>query len=702
MNQIAIINEAGLILELFEDQNLVIEQAVAWLSDDELPPEISYPIDCPLNDHNKKFVSYGYRVDAALPKQVIPVTVQLEGVLYKRAQFAFKVQNGKLNGYLKIDSAEVYDKLRKLTLLELFVEPIRLGTGTMDAVNGSVKNLATRMKEIAEMPIGQYPFTFFPIRNELFYEDDLDQAKLPGFSRQTYVNVWQLLPIGGHGFHVDGGFVNGEKGFTASPQFFLWWVLNKIMERAGYRIESSWLASDEIQRLVIVNMTAMSQYKGTLLTDPVGVLQGHRVTPGMHLPDMNVSDFLKAVKGRFGLVFSFDANRKICYMERFVDVLQMGSSIDLTQFQTGNYDTGEADGKGYSVEEFVDENDELYKDAKGNVIRTPPFVIGQGVTSIALKAGTCQMIYETSPLFGSGKWLVPTVRQAGNTVDKTYKASERYLNDQGKRKNDIGLKFLSYRGMTQNSNGSPYPLATADVRDGRQVIAGSQALALVGRFGAWRSYLRQYYYFRTNTQPVNVPLLVPVTVLSRLERHRLVSLSLEDQIMRNYLITKLQSDIPGIDGKAIVRLSALTIPSGIDQPVDVDDPIVWVEWIAGPVQTVNLPQSPGHGAGEYKYFRSYTVKFYQDQNKTIPASVSNLPLNVRKKHTTYYNGGTSQERSTYAESLLTYYVSGQDQVLEAQYITILKLIVLNVSGDVSDGYVSALQLDPGEGYNILT
>ncbi|QIP15706.1 hypothetical protein G8759_25265 [Spirosoma aureum] len=695
---IAITNEAGETLQLFGDQNLITEQAVAWLTDDELPAEISYPIDAPLNDANKRFVGYGYRVDAALPRQTMPVTVQMEGVLYRRCIFAFKVQNGKLNGYLKIDSAEVYDKLRRLTLLEALPDVIRLGTGIIDAVNTVTPILADRMKAIAAMPPGQFPLTFFPIRNEGFWEDTLDNVKLPGFTKQTYVNVWQRLPTGQPGFHQDGGFVPNEKGFTVVPQFYLSWVLERIMALAGYRIESSWLASEEVQRLVIVNQTAMNCKIGPIFSDPAGILQGHRVTAGMHLPDMSVSDFLKAIKGRFGLVFGFNSNTRTCYMERFVDMVRAGAAIDLTEYQSGNYDIDEPDLKGFSVAEFIDSGDDLYKDQKGNLIQPAPYVSGKGGQPISLKVGTCQMIIDPSPLAPTGQtaqWQVPTLRQAGNTLDLNYKVSERSLNDQGKRQNDIGLKLLSYRGMTQDSAGHAYPLATNDVRDGRQIITGSQALTISGWYGAWRQFLRAYYYFRDNTQKVSVPLLLPVAVLAQLQLHRAVALCLEDQIRRIYLVSKLQADSPGLDGKSMVRLEVLSLPSGIDQSADVDDPIVWIEWIAS-------AETRTGSIGDETTVKTYTVKFWADQTKTTPAVVNNLDLTIRRKRWIGYDALTNQFREVYDEGQLHYTANGTTQILETNYIIMQVRPVINDTGSKPNSLRQTLQLDPGDGYNLLT
>lgn len=707
---IAITNESGETLQLFEGTSLVTEQAVAWLTDDELPPEYSYPIDVPLNENNKRFVGYAYRIDAAIPRGVMPVTVELEGVLYRRCQFSFKLQSGKLNGYLKIDSAEVYDKLRKLSLLEALPDVIRLGTGLQDAVNGAVPTLAQRMKQIADLPPGQYPFTFFPIRNEGFFEDDLDATKVAGYSKRSYVNTWEffplLLPAGGptHSFHVDS---SSARGFVVAPQFYLWWVLERIYALAGYRIESSWLASEEIQRLVIVNMTAMKQSIGSVLTDPLGLIQGHKVTAGMHLPDMSVSDFLKAIKGRFGLVFGFNANTRTCYMERFIDVVRAGMAIDLTQFQIATYDTDQADGKGYSVQEAIDSSDKLFQDVKGNSITPASYLTGEGGQSVALKCGTTQMAYEASGLSGAGKWLVPTVLQAGNILDPAYKASDRYLNQQGERPNDIGLKLLTYRGMTQDSKGAPYPLATNDVRDGRQAITGSQALTLSGRYGAWRQYLRAYYFFRDNTQPISVQLLLPVTVLSSLELFRAVGLTLEDQILRMYLVQKMQAQTPGISGKAIVRLDVLTLPPGIDQAPDIDAKIVWVELLVTEVYSegphIPIPKWEGIPIFSQKA-ATLTLKCWADQARTIPATVQSLPVNIRVKQTFHPDPDNQyQPNPVYTEQILTTtVVTGPSQDVEGAFYTqSTRWKYEQLLASLIENYTCVFSLDPGEGYNLL-
>lgn len=704
---LAITNDTGDMLHLDPEQNLVTEQNAPWLTDDELPGEYSYSIDAPLNDNNKRFVRHAYRPDLALPSSSMPVHVAMDGVLYRQCTFSFRINNGKLSGYLKIDASEFYDKIRKMSLLELFSEPFYLGDGLM---HNPPINLAGRLKQIAQMKPGEFPCTFFPIRDDTFLEDGFtitstvptDPTQIGGaagmtdlgFQRKAYVNNWEKLSDGSFGFLVDDQ-LPARYGYLVCPQFYLAWVLQQIITKAGYSIESDWLASTEVQSITIKNLTAMNQAAGSLGE----LVAGHSVVPGMFLPDMTVGEFLKAVKGRFGLLYTYNSNDRICYITQFSSAVAAGAAIDLTEYQTGTYSTDFPDLKGFTVYDFVDDKDDLYKDSLGNTIKPPYQVVGQGETEINLKAGTCQLVRETSPLGTGALWFVPKVRQAGNILDAMYKKSDRYLTSEGKRPNNIGLCFLSYRGMTTDSKGNPYPLGTPGILDGQQVMVGSQALTLGGRFGAWRTYLNAYYQFRNQTQRITQPMLMPVAVLASLQLHRSIFLTLEDQIRRSYLISKLQAEMPGIDGKVRVRLEALTLPSGIDQAVDVDAPIVWIQ-----LEQINTAQQPigNTNVSGYEVYASLTFRAWSNQTKTGAASVSNLVLQLRRiqKGKSVLTDLATQADTSYTESVEYYTMNGTTAIWETKLLVETKLV--NHVRDITLlDYSLAYSLDPGEGYTII-
>lgn len=682
MSKLAIQNEQGLTLQLFSEQKLVTELATSWLSDDELPAEFSYPIDCPLNDNNKLFVQFGYRPDRAVPRSVMNVTVKMEGVLYRRCQFAYQKKGDKLSGYLKIDSAEVYDKIRKLTLLEALPDKIKLGNGLLDGFTNGALSLPARMKQIAGLPVGSFPLTFFPIRNQAFLEEGFSADKLAGYVRRDYVNYWE-----NGGFRADK--TAGAEGYLVVPQLFLWWVLERIMNLAGYRIESDWLAQEEVQRLVIVNMTAMA-VSGLGQGNAQELLEGHVITAGMHLPDMSVSDFLKAIKGRFGLNISYNSNERICTITQFTGALK-APATDLTPYQSGDYETSDPDGRGYTVRDFVDSADELYRNAQGEIITPDAYSLGRGEQDISLKCGTVQLMDDLLPGSTTAIWTVPTVRQPGNVLDKLYNQSERFPDEKGTRRNNIGLKLLSYRGMVAHSAGGVYPLASPDVRDALQQVVGSQSLGLAGKYGAWRQYLRAYFHFRDNTQKITQPLLLPASVLASLKLYRPVQLSLDDHIRRSYLINKVQAEDPGPSGLCTVRLEVLTIPAGWELGDFDDAPPVWLELVLGEKRPQRLPNAIT--SGTYPVFlQSVTIRCWKDAAKTQPALVTNLAVTLRVRAPGV--GATPTK-----EYVTSYAVNGASTLVENNFVPVQNVYTEQpVRIDVIDRY---LQIDPGEGYLLI-
>lgn len=680
---IAITNEAGLSLKLDADQGLTLERSAGWLQDEVLPGAKSYPIEFPIKP-NEAFLQSGYRPDSARPFMEFAVTVKLANVLYRRCLLSYKVTNGKGSGYLKIDGGEVFSKLKKLTLQDVLTDEVVLTSFSLDP-------LQLKLKKIAAMAPGDFPLTFFPIRNEAFFEEGL-KGKITGVVQQPYVNAWGQLPGGGYGFLLDSESV---KGYPISPQFYLTWVLKRIFAWAGYRITGDWIGDAEIKMLVILNQTAISRKSPGLLTPNVT----SSAIAGQHVPKMSVGDFLMDIRKEFGLLFDFDGNLQTVTIRSFKQILRTPAR-DLSKYIAGNYDIDGPSGVGYSLKEGIDSQDELFKDEDGNAIPGATFTIGGSPgsdrTEVTLPVCATQYVYEPAPM--GGYWMVPLLRQAGNALDFYYQLSDRYPDKPKKGetspqlKNDIGLRLVSYRGMVQSSNGSLYPLGTPDVRDGRQVKISQKGTRLGGNNGLWRSDLSVFYYFRDQTRPVTIPLDLPVALAASLKFYEPIGLRLSGQAMRTYLIDKLQAQSPGSSGIMECKLFALTLPDGLDQPLPVDAPIIWLELIIS-----NETFQPGL----YGY-RSLTVKCWADAARSQVAIVSNLAINIRNKwrHEKPSNVAIGPIVLDYNEFVTTYYATGTTAVLESNLLT--NYVIRDSNGESLNEYkYNTLSLDPGDDYLII-
>lgn len=670
-------NDSGLSLLIDAGQALTVEQASGWLADEKLPGAFSYPISAPLNEQNERFLQYAWRPNAARPAMVIAVNVRLEGVLYRRCLFSYRIYQGKIDGYLKIDGGEAWDSLRGKALGDVLPATLHLGDGIFSGTYVSYKD---RLKQIALAPVATLPYTFFPIRNELQFEEEFTKDKLAGFVRTGYLNNWDRFD-----FLVDTG---AEFGHLISPQFYLVWVLEQIFTAAGYRLAGDFPADPEIRRLTILNLTGMAQQQG------FNALAGNIIFPAKHLPDLSVSDFLKVIKARFGLIYSFNATERICTIRRYVDAAAVRQiRQNWKAFQLAGYGIEEPAGKGYTVEEYLDPNDELYKipDTSGNLKEGTPrrFVIGAGAEPVSLQVGTTNVTYITTPYDASRRWMVPFVRQAGNMLDIAYSGSDRYARD-GRIVNPVGFRLLSYRGMVPDSAGTVYPLGTPDVRDGRQDVISQTSIDLAGRYGGWSKGLRLYYHFLNNTRKVTTNLLLPAQALSVLQLHEPVQLELDNQLA-SYLPLQVQAEAPGTGGRLKTNLEALTIPAALDLSDETYPDPVWVEWVQTLTGYENIRID---GISGVQRRSTITVKFWKERAKLTPVSVSSLLLRVRKKVIDRANGGLISY-----ETIVPYRGNGTSTVLENDQAIERTLVATNGASPVN--YVYSFALEPADEYNII-
>ncbi|OIN57621.1 hypothetical protein [Arsenicibacter rosenii] len=655
---IEIRNAEGLSLQLPAGQSITVEQASGWLAGDELPGSFSYPISAPLNENNERFLKYAYRPASTRPVMELPVNVQLQGVLYRKCLFAYRINEGKIDGYLKIDAGEVWPQLRDKQIGDVLPEYLHLGDGIF---SGSYISLKDRLKQIAQMPPGTYPFTFFPIKNDLQIEEAFTADKLSGFVRTGYLNGWS-----GSDFRVDTGSVFGH---LISPQLYLWYVFEQIMLAAGYRLAGDFFAEPEVQRLTILNLTAMHQASG------FNALAGNLMYPKLHLPDLSVSDFLKAVKARYGLIYSFNSTDKICTVRRYADIWKNRRAIqDWREFQLAGYGIEEPSGKGFTLEEYIDPADELFKmpDPQGNLRPGIPktYVLGKGGEPVSLQVGTTQMTYIPAPYSTSARWMVPVVRQPGTILDPAYKQSDRYIEDNNIQ-NAVGLRLLSYRGLVDDSQGGRYPLGTSDVRNGRQEVIGQVAPRMSGTYGGWNTGLKLYYDFLDKNRKVTVDLLIPAQRLSGLQLHEPLMCSFNGQNV-SLLPGQVRAEAPGSSGKLTTELEAYTVPDGADIPRITPDPLVYVELI----QTV-LESRTGV-IGIVHEIRSLTVKVWKDAARSQPVSAGQLPLSVnifmsrtKRFYTTDRNTAKSYP-DRLEQQIKTYTITGAVQQLESQKTVLMQ------------------------------
>ncbi|KAB7728120.1 hypothetical protein F5984_20455 [Rudanella paleaurantiibacter] len=652
---IQITNQAGAHLELPPGAVLTFEQAVRWLGDGKTPGGFSYPISFPLNEANRRFLQHAYRPDTPEPTMSIPVSVQIGEVLHRRCTLSYRVQNGGGDGFLKLDGGEAADPLRSLSLRDA------VGTDLvyLDEVLEGPRSLAEYLNKIATLAPSTFPLTFFPLKNDLFFEKELTNEQVPGLIRQPYVNMYGSGPQGPATFQTDAAL---QKGFPIVPFFFLTDILNRVFARIGYRPVGDWLADPEVLCYTIFNLTAIDAYRGRWEMGRFAV----RVRD--HLPDVSVSDFLRALRSRFGILFHFDSSNRTVSVRRWLDIISSPPQ-DLAGYQLAGYSIDEPAREGITLRDYIDDSDELYKNKEGNVTRPDPLLIGEGGKEEQLTLGTTQMVFEPRPAWNastgqyittSAYWLVPTVRQAGNIADDSYLKSERQPEKGLAWKNNVGLRLISYRGVQPDSGSVPYPLGTSGTINAKMDTIGALALELTGNRGAWRNGLRQYYYFRDRTQLLTIPLRWPAHAFSLFRFDAPVSLVL-DQHRRTLLAERYQASASGVDGSLPTSLECLLLPTGISETQAGVDEEVWVELIVTPLTPIPVP-GPNLVVTSRTY-QKVEVRLWRNAARTLP---SNAVIDLQLVRTQKSVGSGRPEAVDFAE-LLRIRVAGPGMLIDARY-----------------------------------
>ncbi|MEZ0485451.1 hypothetical protein [Fibrella aquatica] len=689
-------NQAGLSLLLSEGSTLTLEQAAGLLDTDTLPGGFSYPLTFPLHDcpPNQAFVHQTHR-PAASGAMELAVRLLVDGGLYRNAILRYRVDNGKGSGTLRLDYSAATDELSQLSLVEALSDPVFLG-----AMNPG--QMATRMGQIAQLPIGSFPLTFFPLRNEHFMDEEFTAQRIPdlpaGFSyaRPNYVNE----------VDANGAFLTdsltGSLARPIVPFFFLSWVVGQLLGKFGYRMAGNWAGDEGVKRLVIINMTAIrSTARSGVSPDGTNQISEYWAKPGLHLPEVSVGEFLKSIRERYGLFFRWDSRSRVCYVDRFSDLL-LQPAVDLRQaryLEPGS--VSDAARAGYSVFEYVEGSDALQKGVDNQPVVIPPVVYGDGKTPVKLRVGTVSMIREVRP-GSTASWDMPALRCPGNVTEPLFAKSDRYLNAEGKRKNSLGLLVISYVPQHRDSQGRVYPSATPFPLSGESVTLG-------GRRGGWLSGLRSVFSFRSQAKGLTQVLLLPVAQASGLLPGTRLHLRDGQGNEATGLLDLIQTELPARAGMVTARLTTRLLPPIGESPAPAVPPIVYVELSQvtriPPTEIINYPtaQYPqGISSSLSRRFTTLTVRAWLDPARTQPATFQTplaLTFRVKESYSPDFEQ-TATMTNPNPEYTITAPIAGAVQVIDPQFEH-YTAILIRVSLKLILGRSRTISLVPGEGYVLL-
>lgn len=623
----------GEYLQLAKDSVVTVDLFGSMLNDESvLKGSASVPFKAPLNDHNKKIIRNAHLVTTPVSARTLQAQLWFFSFPWIKCELDFCITGGEIEGTLIIDNGIVANKLTNTKLNQV------IG-------NENLKNFATQSEYLAYINAaaaaspGQYPVTFFPVRNEIwcYTEKEQGSASYPGYAStlSNYVNEWNAKT---------GSFVIDAMGTTPishleAPAFYLTYILKRVITYLGYKPVGDGFNDPDIARLVMLSPIGINTFGTVAIGDMF-----------FYMPSVSLADFIKEVRNRLtGLLIVFNETDKTCLVDTWYNILNKQDATDLRPYQTTIPDDFIQDQKGYSITEKQESKDELFDVEAGNPA-PDPLVIGDGSTSIDLAISTTKMILESAPGYtdtDAVSWRIPHVRMPFSTSDKYVLADKVAYKD----RNSFNMRLLYFHGMRKNQAGDLYPYASADNLNWQGQPLSTYSLAINE---TTKTMVQRWYNFRLNSKKLQLDFTMPYPVFVQAKNSKRVIVRDDNNAAVICLMDQLSADLgmnEFINAQAVLYAKPITDPvkqvltNGILPPV-VDNGTVWVRLEQRNTTNENVTGDTVKYTGTKV---DLYLTFWADQTHTVVKNVTNLLVKVfrnRSGDPTNTNSDTGQMACT--------------------------------------------------------
>ncbi|RYH21113.1 hypothetical protein EON65_21460 [archaeon] len=223
-----------------------------------------------------------------------------------------------------------------------------------------------------------------------------------------------------------------------------------------------------------------------------------------------IADFLKIIKERFNISFSFNLFGGVVRVQSGSSLLASTKSIDISDFITDITEIGTPEKNGYNITLEADKQDLLFKDtvntADDEYVPTQRIIIGDGENEIEMKASTLK-----SKVIDD--YSLPATKQV------TY----NYLVDGVP---EWPFRFLKYNGMKSVSGSKVFPQA--------------EPMELTLADAEW-------YQFRNDSKFLKVTALLPLYLLIQIDGSTKINITSKENAFMQCLIEKITYNLEDKD-----------------------------------------------------------------------------------------------------------------------------------------------------------
>jgi hypothetical protein len=393
-----LINSLSQTADIYPDTSITIERNnPIFNEEDQLFADITYGFKLPLTANNREFIKNGHLIEASTNVYQLSAQLFVDGTPFHAGLFTYKITNQDIEAVMKVNFGALADKTKAVKISQIY---------TGDALYGPVD--VTLMNAACINP-KNYPYSFFPVYNELWNTNPLET--------DFVINHWD---------HTNQTFNITSYGKAVCPWFKLKYLLIKTMQYLGFQVEGDYLTDPASEEIFVYTRLISAPYLNGCFT---------------YLPqDLTVYDFLRLVKERFKISCNFDMVTGKVNIQSPHAALSTSDVQDIRDYVTSIDEISVSVAAGYSITLKPDEGDELYLD----LTSTQPNTYSP---TTRLNIGNKEKVIEMETSTLKTKVL----------TDYTMPATKQELYFTSNKSTTFPLRFLKYTGMQSVAGGKVFP-----------------------------------------------------------------------------------------------------------------------------------------------------------------------------------------------------------------------------------------------------
>ena len=491
-----------------------IENANPFLQfNNEITGAFSLPFQVPATEKNLRLLQYaaiaqkkvtGNAIDAIVYDNSLQLGIGK--VKIEKANINLnKIRKGVISCYFLQGSSNFFQDIKGKKIREINVGGNRVFNWDNYAAAGPgfSGHITTVLNGAAGYGASGYDYCFYPVINKAW----------PGVLLDPDCMNWCFLDGGIVKFGSDQVFYNGRNPNRYVPFPYLKYVLIKIFEYVGWELKGNILDDTYFKKITLINFRGIDwcyvkKSGGNHQLVPHNIISFNLKD---HLPDIDISAFLIAIKNRLGLWYDFDYYSKKATIKKVIESTS-GSPADMT------------DKASPLLSKNILQERKIY--ALRNMFATD---LGDGAPNFSLvdreadvnqinnlpaateaQTGQCRLVVaennfyicrqnETTEAYqweffaynifdyepaGFNDEITTEATTVGVEVYNNYLDLIPRIDNQGERKGLVddpesswGIHLCFYHGHRDNKNGDPYPYASSHVYDSNMVQVADWALA---------------------------------------------------------------------------------------------------------------------------------------------------------------------------------------------------------------------------------